>query len=490
MSIPTTLTEYTLNWLANLPKAAKLVLWLDPYVLLDLAHDLVDQQGKRWHIISYRGDDFRFRAVYREYNRIQPLIIWIRPPIGKSEPILDLTFLADFLNRNDGILDVRFENILSELTVFKAWSSDLADYNKSIAPKLGDLINAAASFHQITAKSVLNSYDLKLLLLHIDQPEISLDLLCNIPKQIPHKLLAWYLQFILVLPTSKPFSPALAEFISALPIPIDLLELKTTDLICLAYAYHTAITFKSPHVIDRLLWLPRLSSQSLEILQATLNSLQQDNTQWQRLLARAEEILTLEQMDNLIQQLSPTKQEIAMHTNLAGIWVAAVCAAINEGVILQDFDPAIATSRHLLGNYFESAKILQETIAISQKVDSHLSEQCPIFDNLSTLVDWYRTQDIHTQELKISRAIRSILNLKKLKWEALQQKIIDQLRSLRTDWRDFLNLLDKNLADLVTGTHWSSFCHHPRHSTQFLSEHSWIYSRSVEKSIRALHQKS
>ncbi|MFO0050755.1 MAG: hypothetical protein ACK54E_20245, partial [Pseudanabaena sp.] len=114
MSIPTTLTEYTLNWLANLPKAAKLVLWLDPYVLLDLAHDLVDQQGKRWHIISYRGDDFRFRAVYREYDRIQPLIIWIRPPIGKSEPILDLTFLVDFLNRNDGILDVRFENILSE----------------------------------------------------------------------------------------------------------------------------------------------------------------------------------------------------------------------------------------------------------------------------------------------------------------------------------------------------------------------------------------
>jgi hypothetical protein len=53
MSIPTTLTEYTLNWLAHLPKAAKLVLWLDPYVLLDLAHDLVDQQGKRWQIISF-----------------------------------------------------------------------------------------------------------------------------------------------------------------------------------------------------------------------------------------------------------------------------------------------------------------------------------------------------------------------------------------------------------------------------------------------------
>lgn len=470
MSIPTTLTEYTLNWLANLPKAAKLVLWLDPYVLLDLAHDLVDQQGKRWQIISYRGDDFRFRAVYREYDRIQPLIIWIRPPISKSDPTLDLTFLADFLNRNDGILDVRFENILSELTVFKAWSSDLADYNKSIAPKLGDLINAAASFHQITAKSVLNSYDLKLLLLHVDHSEISLDLLCNIPKQIPHELLAWYLQFILVLPPSEPFSPALAEFISVLPIPIDLLELKTTDLICLAYAYHTAITFKSPYVIDRLLWLPRLSSQSLEILQASLNLLQQDNTQWQRLLIRAEQILTLEQIDNLIQQLSLTKQEIAIHTNLAGIWVAAVCAAINEGFILQDFEPVIATSRHLLGNYFESAKILQETIAITQKIDSHLSEQCPIFDSLSTLVDWYRTQDIHTQELKISRSIRSILNLKKLKREALQQKIIDQLRSLRTDWRDFLNLLDKNLADLVTGTHWSSFCHHPRHSTQFLSE--------------------
>lgn len=39
-----------------------------------------------------------------------------------------------------------------------------------------------------------------------------------------------------------------------------------------------------------------------------------------------------------------------------------------------------------------------------------------------------------------------------------------------SQWRDFLNLLDQNLADLITGSHWSAFCHHPRHSTQFLSD--------------------
>jgi hypothetical protein len=111
MSIPTTLTEYNLHWLAKLPKAAKLVLWLDPYGLLELTDSLVDEQGKSWQIISYRGDDFRFRATYRQHDKTQSLIIWIRPSIGKSDPILDLTYLTDFLNRNDGILDLRFENI-------------------------------------------------------------------------------------------------------------------------------------------------------------------------------------------------------------------------------------------------------------------------------------------------------------------------------------------------------------------------------------------
>jgi PglZ domain len=338
-----------------------------------------------------------------------------------------------------------------------------------IAPKLGVLTEAAESFHRITVKSVLNSYDLKLLLLHVEQPEISLELLCNIPKQIPHRLLAWYLQVILAAPTSKVLSHALVEFISALPIPIDLLELTPTDLVCLAYIYHAALTFETPHVIDRLLWLPRLSSQSLEILQSALNFLQQEYTYWQKLLVRGEELLTLEQIDSVIQQFSSTKQEVASHTNLAGIWVVAVCGAINEGVPLQELDQAIATPRSLLGNYFDVAQILQKTIAISKKVDSHLAKQCPTFDNISTLIDWYRTQDIHTQELKISRAIRSVLNLKQLPGELLQ-KIIDQLRNLRIDWRDFLNLLDKNLADLVTGSHWTNFCKHPRHSTQFLSD--------------------
>lgn len=30
MSIPSKLDDYTLQWLTKLPKAAKLVLWLDP----------------------------------------------------------------------------------------------------------------------------------------------------------------------------------------------------------------------------------------------------------------------------------------------------------------------------------------------------------------------------------------------------------------------------------------------------------------------------
>ncbi|MBD2615871.1 PglZ domain-containing protein [Nostoc punctiforme FACHB-252] len=468
MSIPSTLDDYTLQWLTKLPKAAKLVIWLDPYALLELADHLVDNRGKSWQILSYRGDDFRFRSRLNHLNKAQPAIIWIRPPIGKVSPLLDLTYLADLLNRHDGILDLRLESILAEVTPYKAWPSDLATQGNLAAPQLGALANAAKLFHHITNKSVLNSHDLKLLLLHIRQPELTLELLCNIPSQSPASLLTWYLRIILTTP-SNDLNPSLVELIGAFPMPAEFLEFPATDLICFSYAYHAATVMLTPQAVDRLLWLPRLSSDHLLIIESALTLLQEDKTTWTTLFNRAEQLLTLEKLSDLVRQFTTTKQEIASRTDLSGIWVAAVCIAIEESRPLEEFDPDVYTPRPLIGNYCDVAQTLQQALAVSRKVDSHLSQARPVFNDISNLLEWYRTEKIHTQELEISRAIRGVIKLKQLPGQLLEN-IIEQLQNLRSQWRDFLNLLDENLADLVTGSNWSKFCHHPRHSTQFLSD--------------------
>ncbi|MEA5515755.1 PglZ domain-containing protein [Nodularia sp. UHCC 0506] len=468
MSIPSKLDDYTLQWLTKLPKAAKLVLWLDPYSLLELADHLVDNRGKSWQILSYRRDDFRFRARLNHLDKTQPIIIWIRPPIGKVSPLLDLTYLADLLNRHDGILDLRLESILAELTPYKAWPSDLATQGNLASPHLGALANAAKLFHHITNKSVLNSHDLKLLLLHIRQPELTLELLCNIPSQSPASLLTWYLQIILTTP-SNDLNPSLVELIGGFPMPDEFLEFPAADLICFAYAYHAATVMLTPQAVDRLLWLPRLSSNSLSIIQSALMLLQDDKTTWTTFLTRAEQLLTVEKLSDLVRQFTATKQEIASRTDLSGIWVAAVCIAIEESRPLEEFDPDVYTPRPLIGNYCDVAQTLQQALAVSQKVDSHLSQSPPVFNDISHLLKWYRTEKIHIQELEISRAIRGVIKLKQLPGQLLEN-IIRHLRNLRSQWRDFLNHLDENLADLVTGSQWSKFCHHPRHSTQFLSD--------------------
>lgn len=468
MSIPTTLDDYTLQWLTKLPKAAKLVLWLDPYALLELADHLVDNRGKSWQILFYRGDDFRFRARLNHLDKTQPVIVWIRPPIGKVSLLLDLTYLADLLNRHDGILDLRLESILAELTPYKAWPSDLATQDNLAAPHLGALANAAKLFHHITNKSVLNSHDLKLLLLHIRQPELTLELLCNIPSQSPASLLTWYLQIILTTP-SNDLNPSLVELIGDFPIPSEFLEFPPSDLICFVYAYHAATVMLTPQAVDRLLWLPRLSIACLSIIESALTLLQEDKTTWTTLFTRAEQLLTPEKLSDLVRQFTATKQEIASRTDLSGIWVAAVCIAIEESRPLEEFDPVVYTPRSLIGNYCDIAQTLQQVLAVSRKVNSHLSQPCPVFNDISHLLEWYRTEKIHTQELEISRAIRGVIKLKQLPGHLLEN-IIEQLQNLRSQWRDFLNLLDENLADLVTGSNWSKFCHHPRHSTQFLSD--------------------
>jgi hypothetical protein len=468
MSIPSNLDDYTLQWLTKLPKAAKLVLWLDPYALLELADHLVDNRGKSWQILSYRGDDFRFRAKLNQLDKTQPVIIWIRPPIGKASPLLDLTYLVDLLNRHDGILDLRLESILAELTPYKAWPAELATQGNIVAPHLEALATVAKRFHQITNKSVLNSHDLKLLLLHIRQPELTLELLCNIPSQSPASLLTWYLQIILTTPNNDP-NPSLVELIGGFPIPAEFLEFPASDLICFAYAYHAATVMLAPQAVDRLLWLPRLSSDSLYIIQSALTLLQEDKTSWTTLLTRAEQLLKLEQLSDLVRQFTATKEDVASQTNLSGIWVAAICIAIEESRPLEEFDPAVYTPRPLQGNYCDVAQTLQQALAVSRKVDGHLSQQRPIFNDISNLIEWYRTEKIHTQELEISRAIRGVIKLKQLPGQLLEN-IIELLQNLRSQWRDFLNLLDENLADLVTGSQWSKFCHHPRHSTQFLSD--------------------
>ena len=468
MSIPSTLDDYTLQWLTKLPKAAKLVLWLDPHTLLELADHLVYNQGKSWQILSYRGDDFRFRARLNHLDKTQHVIIWIRPPIGKVSPVLDLTYLADLLDRHDGILDLRLECILAELTPYKAWPSDLAIQDNLAALHLGALANTAKLFHHITNKSVLNSHDLKLLLLHIRQPDLSLELLCNIPSQSPASLLTWYVQIILTTP-SNDLNPSLVELIGDFPIPAEFLDFPPSDLICFVYAYHAATVMLTPQAVDRLLWLPRLSSDHLSIIESALTLLQEDKTTWTTLFTRAEELLTLEKLSDLVRQFTATKQEIATQTHLSGIWVAAICIAIEGSRPLKEFDSDVYAPRPLIGNYCDVAQTLQQALAVSRKVDSHISQPPPVFNDISHLLEWYHTEKIHTQELGISRAIRGVIKLKQLSGQLLEN-IIEQLQNLRSQWRDFLNLLDENLADLVTGSNWSKFCHHPRHSTQFLSD--------------------
>jgi PglZ domain len=467
MSIPTTLDDYALQWLTQLPKAAKMVIWLDPYAFLELANNIVDNRGKSWQILSYRGDDFRFRAILNQLDKTQSVIIWIRPPIGKANPFLDLTYLADLLNRHDGILDLRLESILAELTPYKAWPANLSTQSNIVAPYLGTLATVAKKFQQITKKSVLNSHDLKTLLFHISQPEISLKLLYNIPKS-PANFLAWYLQIVLTLPNDNT-NRSLLELIDNLPIPSEFLEIPTSDLICFAYAYHAAMAMLAPQAVDRLLWLPRFESDSLSILQSALKLLQEDKITWTNLLTKAEKLLTLEQLSDLVGHLTVTNEEVASRTDLSGIWVASVCIAIEQGKNLEEFDPNVYTTHPLQGHYCDVARTLQQALAVSQKVDSHLSQKLPAFNDISNLLDWYHTQSVHTQELKISRVIRGVINLKQIPGQLLEN-IIEQLKNLRLQWRDFLNRLDENLANLVTGSNWSKFCAHPRHSTQFISD--------------------
>jgi hypothetical protein len=149
MSIPSTLDDYTIQWLTKLPKAAKLVLWLDPYALLELANQIVDNRGKSWQILFYRGDDFRFRATLNQLEKTQPVIIWIRPPIDKVNPFLDLTYLTDLLNRHDGILDLGLESIPAELTPNKACPAELAAQGNVVVPHLGALATGAKNFQQL-----------------------------------------------------------------------------------------------------------------------------------------------------------------------------------------------------------------------------------------------------------------------------------------------------------------------------------------------------
>ncbi|MBA3923940.1 MAG: PglZ domain-containing protein [Nostocaceae cyanobacterium] len=223
----------------------------------------------------------------------------------------------------------------------------------------------------------------------------------------------------------------------------------------------------APQAVDRLLWLPRFQSNSLSILQSALTLLQEDKITWTNLLTKAEKLLTLKQISDLVRHLTVTNEEVASRADLAGIWVASVCIAIEQGKKLEEFDPNVYIIRTLPGHYCDVASTLQQALAVSQKVDSHLSQKLPAFNDISNLLDWYNTQSVHTQELKISRAIRGVINLKQIPGKLLKN-IIEQLKNLRLQWRDFLNRLDENLADLVTGYNWSKFCAHPRHSTQFL----------------------
>src|SRR5208337_2375985 len=84
------------------PQGTRCTLALDPDRLVELGPLLLDETGRTWDVVPYRGDDVATRRAWeRAYAGSDPVLLVLARPEG-DDATLDASGIADLISRAEG----------------------------------------------------------------------------------------------------------------------------------------------------------------------------------------------------------------------------------------------------------------------------------------------------------------------------------------------------------------------------------------------------
>ena len=88
--------------LAARPVGTRCALVLDPDRLVEFGRTLLDDTGRTWDVVPYRGDDVATRRAWkRAWSGNNPVLLALTRPEG-NDAIMDASGIADLVSRAEG----------------------------------------------------------------------------------------------------------------------------------------------------------------------------------------------------------------------------------------------------------------------------------------------------------------------------------------------------------------------------------------------------
>ncbi len=487
-AMPNNVQEYFQQFLAGLPQASRLVVALDPERLLNLNEKIIDPKGKRWAVFHYFENDFGFRVKYsrRPDDPNFPHIVWVTFPRFGAKSKINLSFISDILEGADRIEDFSLRGILSQLIPREKWNPEaLAKYATAIASNLSQFVVAHDQLrHYVPKDAPLSIHHVRILTLICLHPGLSVQALMfeelSASEVLVHYLgLAWSgnwdNQSSAILKELAGESPKIdTRSISPWLIP------HPQTLALYVYLRQSLERYHVPNPANQLRGLQMLEFAPEELEQqvsAVIAHLGKSPNLQSKMIRLAEDGLSAEDLDRLIQLVSPQStviaQVLARESSPAiayGLAIhflqSALAAKALSDIILSSHVGADLSSRSRLSEAAYTSRAGEVFALISELADieevlSHPPE--PTAD-LNALLDWY----IQSRAFRLELAHAKVNHyLKSLGSDQLHRDMQGYLVELLQRVRSHLEKADLRLAEMIEAN-WQSYLSHPRLSINVL----------------------
>ncbi len=174
--IPQTPSDFFYDKLSKLTPGATRIVVLDRERYLELSAELTDANGTTWRVLPYQNNDLVFRAQYVQLENSVPRIVWVLPSDFEPDAKIELSYIADVLDRAEDIVDLSLAGILKRLAPREAWIAEtLAPFATLISRNLPAFLTAYEDLRQLIGGHVpLNVQHFRMMALVSTQPELAL----------------------------------------------------------------------------------------------------------------------------------------------------------------------------------------------------------------------------------------------------------------------------------------------------------------------------
>jgi hypothetical protein len=467
------------------PLGTRCALALDPDRLVELGRTLVDEMGRTWDVVPYRGDDVATRRAWeRARAGSDPILLVLARPEG-DESTLDASGIADLISHAEGApIDVSILGYFHSL--FPRINPPVAalfEHRHAFVRQIEDIVTAYPRWKDRCGEpDTWTRGQFLAILLMARFPGWTLDdLWCD--EESPVSFAAHAIGLLGHPDVSPEDLPAVAEVIwesarhARTSEAVGWLSVRASDLDVFREELAAFLVLRdlapspAPLHLDTLLRvkLP-LSTFDPEPLAGSVGPMigaLKDSGRWTDLRRRAESFLTITRLAKIADLLPSTSEAVAglLESESASQMVSSF---LIRQALLARFNgqaegwPTWARSLHLHPSVdrFRRSGLTDPTeqncaaqrkaTSLLARVEGALAEEVPDFPSAENLLEWYVGQGRHLLEFRVAEAFALIeaINDPPLH-EAAHRFIMPAPQGLRYRVRDYTDRLDGQLAGFI-----------------------------------------